>query len=297
MRLNSATCNVITVLVVLLSMFADHVSHAYYTPGNILLMDHLNINHQKGRHDLVKSFYVDTLGLVLDPRKQENIDKGRKTLWTNAGITQFHLPEADNAQIFDGVVTLVYKDKASFDTVMSRLNDPAPLLRDGQSLFGWSVADAEADAGAGGKGSTAWVTDPWGSKFRLTVDPVAAIDVRGRQPGVVVGASVCAMSDLCVHVPQGTSLDGIRRFYEQIMEAPVLPSSNSGSSSTCDSVSVVVSPQQTLTFKHSPSPSTTLQRQEAELERDASGRIVANTGNRRATLSSYSFLLVWLHLM
>lgn len=37
--------------------------------GNILLLDHLNINHQRGRHDILKSFYIDVLGLQLDPSK------------------------------------------------------------------------------------------------------------------------------------------------------------------------------------------------------------------------------------
>ena len=51
--------------------------------GNILLLDHLNINHEKGRHDLVKAFFFDTLKLIPDPRKKENFEKGRKTLWAN----------------------------------------------------------------------------------------------------------------------------------------------------------------------------------------------------------------------
>ena len=61
--------------------------------NNILILDHLNINHEKGRHDLVKGFYVDLLQLSLDPRKIENVQKGSKTVWTNIGCQQFHLPE------------------------------------------------------------------------------------------------------------------------------------------------------------------------------------------------------------
>ena len=60
---------------------------------NVLVMDHININHAKGRHDLLRAFYFDVLGLAVDPRKAENLDKGKKTLWANAGIAQFHLPE------------------------------------------------------------------------------------------------------------------------------------------------------------------------------------------------------------
>ena len=44
-------------------------------------------------------------------------------------------------------------------------------------------------------------------------------------------------------------------------------------------VSIVTSPQQTLTFKHSPSPATTLAAQESDMERDSvTGKIIANTG-------------------
>ena len=68
--------------------------------GNILVLDHLNINHAAGRHDLLKSFYFDLLGCSVDPRKEENILKGKKTIWANAGINQFHLPEDTVAQVF-----------------------------------------------------------------------------------------------------------------------------------------------------------------------------------------------------
>ena len=47
-----------------------------FMPGNIALLDHININHEKSRHDLLKSFYFDTLGLQPDTRKYENIEKG-----------------------------------------------------------------------------------------------------------------------------------------------------------------------------------------------------------------------------
>ena len=48
----------------------------------------MNINHEKGRHDLLKAFYFDVLGCAVDPRKIENLDKGKKTLWANTGIQQ-----------------------------------------------------------------------------------------------------------------------------------------------------------------------------------------------------------------
>ena len=141
-------------------------------------MDHLNINHQKMTglktgHDLVKLFYVDLLGLSLDPRKIENIEKGRKTLWVNVGINQFHLPEAETAQVFDGVITLAFKDKSTLETVLTKLQNPSLTSQLDKTKFKWSSGGSGEDG--------AMVCDPWGSTFRLVVDP-AAEDVRGRQP-------------------------------------------------------------------------------------------------------------------
>ena len=111
--------------------------------------------------------------VALDPRKMENIEKGRKTLWTNAGINQFHLPEAETAQVFDGVITLAFKDKTSLETVLTNLQNPLLTSQLDNTKFHWSAA--------GGGSEEAVVNDPWGSTFRLVVDP-AAEDVRGRQP-------------------------------------------------------------------------------------------------------------------
>ena len=87
--------------------------------NNVLVLDHVNMNHEKGRHDLVKAFYFDVLGLTADPRKAENLELGRKGVWANAGITQFHLPEADAAQVLDGSITLVYSDLAAAKQLFS----------------------------------------------------------------------------------------------------------------------------------------------------------------------------------
>ena len=52
---------------------------SFFSIGNILVVDHLNINHEKGRHDIVKEFYFNLLRLGSDPRKEENIEKGKGT--------------------------------------------------------------------------------------------------------------------------------------------------------------------------------------------------------------------------
>jgi len=127
-------------------------------PGEILLLDHLNINHQKGRHDILRAFYFDVLGLAIDPRKTENLEKERKTLWANAGITQFHLPEAESPQVFDGVVTIAFPDQPSLEGIVDRMKSPPAVLSD--THFGWKEVD-------GGK---VVVTDPWGTQFHLVND-------------------------------------------------------------------------------------------------------------------------------
>lgn len=220
-------------------------------------MDHLNINHQRGRHDLVKAFYCDLLGLTLDPRKQENVLKGRKTVWANAGITQFHLPEAENAQVFDGVVTLAYKYKTDLMEVIDILKYPPDILLD-NTFFGWSILEDEREV---------IVSDSWGSKFKLILDP-CAWDDRGCQPGSP--SRMCTMSDLCVNVHPSTSLAGIARYYEHILEAPCLSPADE------HQVAIIVSPLQTLTFKHS--PSTSIDAKEGDLERDEEGKIISNAG-------------------
>lgn len=47
----------------------------------LLLLDHLNINHERGRHDALKAFYFDFLGCGVDPRKYDNYLEGRKVSW------------------------------------------------------------------------------------------------------------------------------------------------------------------------------------------------------------------------
>ena len=40
-----------------------------------------------------KGFYVDLLQCSIDPRKLDNVQSGKKTIWMNIGCNQFHLPE------------------------------------------------------------------------------------------------------------------------------------------------------------------------------------------------------------
>ena len=62
------------------------------TANRVLLLDHININHEKGRHDTLKAFYFDFLGCAIDPRKHENYLAGTKTVWANIGASNSFVP-------------------------------------------------------------------------------------------------------------------------------------------------------------------------------------------------------------
>jgi hypothetical protein len=200
------------------------------TKNNILILDHLNINHEKGRHDWLKAFYVDFLRCALDPRKMENVVHGKKTIWANIGAQQFHLPEGKpDAQVLDGLVTLVYLDLSIFRERYQRVRD---------ALEGSLFEMEEIENG------NFMVADPWGSKFQLVKGASEEQDSRGSQPGDT--SEGVAMRDLTIHTPPNANLQGIGRFYEQVLGSVV---------ANCDEncVQIKVGPRQTLTFQSNPS--------------------------------------------
>jgi len=211
----------------------------------VLLLDHLNINHEKGRHDIVKAFYFDFLGLAVDPRKYENIAAGSKTLWANVGLHQFHLPEGKpDAQVFDGTITLVYGD---LDTLIQRYND---FVDDVEPRFR-PLKDTEFSLGVLDS-DMMMVTCPWGSQFILLrshepdEDRAAHLGsqplVDGHEP-----SEGLKMEDLTVFVENDSNLEGIGRFYEKVLGAVVVPDLSSESS-----ISIAMGQSQTLTFQHHP---------------------------------------------
>lgn len=168
--------------------------------SKVLLLDHININHEKGRHDLLRAFYFDLLGCAVDPRKEENLAKGRKTLWANIGIHQFHFSEGSpQAQTLDGCVTLAYQQ---LDALRTRLRTPPAVLSG--SMFAW-----EEVAGGG-----LLLTDPWGTHIRIAEDAAAA-DLRGSQPGF--SSEGLAMTQLLLHAPANVDLSAIGRFYDHVL--------------------------------------------------------------------------------
>ncbi|KAL7533073.1 hypothetical protein ACHAXR_005028 [Thalassiosira sp. AJA248-18] len=209
----------------------------------VLLLDHLNINHEKGRQDALKSFYFDFLGCAIDPRKYENYVAGKKTVWANIGMHQFHLPEGKpDAQLFDGMITLVYDD---LEGLMQRYNE----FLDGDERF---APLKETEFVVGVVDDMMLVTDPWGSQFCIlsSDDPIEdrAADV-GAQP-IIEGhnpSEGLAMEDLTVYVDHDTNLEGVGRFYEYILGAPTIKELSSE-----QSISVAMGERQTITFQHHP---------------------------------------------
>ena len=169
----------------------------------IKIVDHVNMNHEKGRHDLLKAFYFDLLGFAVDPRKIENLDKGKKTLWANAGIAQLHLPEGKpEAQPLDGRLTLAYADLDRFDE--ARLHAAHEAL-EGTKFQMRASADGFD------------VSCPWGTPMTIKIDGEAA-DPRGVQDGEA--SAPLHMTDIALHVSRGADLAGVQRFYTSVMGVP-----------------------------------------------------------------------------
>ena len=80
--------------------------------SNIIVLDHLNINHAQNTHCSLLNFYVSTLGMTLDSRKIDNVSKKYGTVWVNGGASQFHLSEGKpHPQVIDGRVVLNVKSE------------------------------------------------------------------------------------------------------------------------------------------------------------------------------------------
>jgi hypothetical protein len=180
---------------------------------------------------------------------------------------QFHLPEGDpNAQVFDGMITLVHDD---LDLLMERYNEFldgavrfAPL-RDTEFLVGVvenDPTDEIDDEDDDDNGYMMLVTDPWGTEFCIlpSDDPMEDRAAHiGIQPSLTTDADdvrrtahVLAMEDVTVYVEHDANMDGIGRFYEYVFGARTIEEL-----STSASVCIAMGERQTLTFaKHPDGP-------------------------------------------
>lgn len=128
--------------------------------------------------------------------------------------------------------------------------------------------DANLEVLRGSKCSYKWIdssdiptivcTDPWGSIFTLKVDAEAR-DMRGNQPTIDDKVSIAsAITDVTVFVDDHVDLNGIGRFYSEIMGCPVLMeqqvnplsvlTAETNDNKKEDVLRVIMSPKQTLSF-------------------------------------------------
>lgn len=216
------------------------------------------MNHEKGRHDWLKAFYGNDnnneegeggfLQCVFDPRKLENLQLGRKTLWANIGSNQFHLSEGSpDAQVLDGCVTIVYPSldalKKRYNTIMAtKYQNNNNCLK--ESKFQMKIIEEENEK------HSLMVTDPWGTNFRIVEEnDKNKRDNRGSQPGGL--SEGIGISDLTIHVPMNCNLDGIGRFYRDVLGAELV--GDDGVQQENDKkkkmmVQIRMGPFQTLTF-------------------------------------------------
>eukprot|EP00523_Entomoneis_sp_CCMP467_P003865 CAMPEP_0168761208 /NCGR_PEP_ID=MMETSP0724-20121128/23193_1 /TAXON_ID=265536 /ORGANISM="Amphiprora sp., Strain CCMP467" /LENGTH=139 /DNA_ID=CAMNT_0008810301 /DNA_START=41 /DNA_END=457 /DNA_ORIENTATION=+ len=88
--------------------------------SSLTLLEHVNLNVPN--HDKILDFYFRVLGCGLDPRKASNLrpTATKKTIWANAGATQFHLPYGDVGQAIRGHIGLRLHDLEALRLALER---------------------------------------------------------------------------------------------------------------------------------------------------------------------------------
>lgn len=181
------------------------------TLGNSVELQHVNLQVPDPLQ--ATAFYISALGLTRDPYLMTGIDN----MWANVGVSQFHLPTGQ-AQRLRGTVGLVLPDRAQ---LLHRLD------RARRWLTGTLYAFAEeADHVA--------VTCPWGNRIRCHAPDPARF-----------GRITLGMPYVEFDVAAGT-LDGIARFYEQIIGCAATRAKNT--------LRVRVAREQDLVFREGDAP-------------------------------------------
>lgn len=89
--------------------------------STLTLLEHVNLNVPN--HDYILDFYLEILGMGLDPRRAGNVAKGNGTVWSNCGATQFHLSFGEEAQVVPGSIGLWYDQLDDLKERLSRYDD------------------------------------------------------------------------------------------------------------------------------------------------------------------------------
>jgi hypothetical protein len=188
--------------------------------STLTLLEHINLNVPN--HKYILPFYVDLLGFGLDPRRAHNVVAGSKTVWTNCGASQFHLPYGEEAQVIPGSIGLRYNSLEELKRRLARQDDTG----DGDKCF------ESYQIGCDGGREFVRVTDRYGNVFFCREGPEG--DTSFRQPLVsetdteVYGevatkygreCSECRGIDYVeFHCPWGTA-EKIALFYDSVFDA------------------------------------------------------------------------------
>jgi len=166
--------------------------------GNVVILEHLNLNIPEGAQHIANAFFFDGLGLTRDPFSFFDTS----IIWVNIGYQQIHLPpQPQGAQKFRGSIGIVMPPEL-FSGLAARLEKVKPLLKD--TKFDFKVLNEQPDLLLGSKQpvKTIEVTEPFGNRFRIH-ENTEELNFRG-------GLGIIYVE---VHVPKGSSSD-IASIYE-----------------------------------------------------------------------------------
>ena len=153
--------------------------------GNIVELGHVNVTVP----DQTKAvaFYIMGLGLTRDPY----LMAGLENMWVNVGRGQFHLPSRGTPQVVRGTTGLVVPD---LEALLKRLDYAKKFLEGTKFSFKEKHGAVET-------------TCPWGNRIRVHApDPKR------------FGALRLGMPYVEIDVAAGTNLEGIARFYREILD-------------------------------------------------------------------------------
>ncbi len=151
--------------------------------GNVVELGHVNVTVPDQR--LATIFYITGLGLTRDPY----IMTGLSNMWVNVGRAQFHLP-ARPAQVVRGTTGLVLPD---LELLLKRLHAVQKDLAETKFSFRETNDGVET-------------TCPWGNRIRCHAPDMARF-----------GPIRLGMPYVEFDVPEKTNLEGIARFYREIL--------------------------------------------------------------------------------
>ena len=151
--------------------------------GNIVELGHVNVLVPD--QSKAVAFYLMGLGLTRDPYLMAGLDN----MWVNVGRGQFHLPTR-GTQVVRGTTALVLPD---LEALLKRLENARSYLEGTQ--FSYRIA-----------GDVVETTCPWGNRIRCHAPTLS-----------LFGPMRVGMPYVEFDVPMGTKLDGIARFYVEIL--------------------------------------------------------------------------------